>query len=262
MVDVRPMSESLSIEQLVAHPVEHEGERVVTLVQVDEVHGRPAGTAYRNFRENRERFVEGRHYFTARSGDLATKSVGNPDIEQILLTERGYLLLVKSFRDDLAWDVQERLVDGYFRARGIQSWTPAAFAELAATAATQAAQVTVRMLKEWFSEQETKREERRHEQAFIPPWLAKNTRKSLTDLAKLRSVQLGRKASSERLFLELDLRARLNYPKITGNSWDNFPFHRQSDLNSGLETLRREICRSQPPQSDLPFAAVRPAPEA
>jgi len=33
------------------------------------------------------------------------------------LTERGYLLLVKTFRDQLAWQVQEQLVEGYFRDR-------------------------------------------------------------------------------------------------------------------------------------------------
>lgn len=32
-----------------------------------------------------------------------------------LLTESGYLMLVKSFTDDLAWDVQRQLVNSYFR---------------------------------------------------------------------------------------------------------------------------------------------------
>jgi hypothetical protein len=36
----------------------------------------------------------------------------------ILLTESGYLLLVKSFTDDLAWSVQRQLVNGYFKAIG------------------------------------------------------------------------------------------------------------------------------------------------
>lgn len=34
-----------------------------------------------------------------------------------LITETGYLMLVKSFTDDLAWKVQRELVDTYFKAR-------------------------------------------------------------------------------------------------------------------------------------------------
>ena len=42
---------------------EHNGQRVVTLKEIDEVHQRPEGTAKRNFSENRERFIEGTDYF-------------------------------------------------------------------------------------------------------------------------------------------------------------------------------------------------------
>ena len=34
-----------------------------------------------------------------------------------VLTERGYLLVAKSFNDDLSWKVQDQLVDTYFKAR-------------------------------------------------------------------------------------------------------------------------------------------------
>lgn len=36
----------------------------------------------------------------------------------ILLAESGYLMLVKSFTDDLAWQVQRQVVNGYFRQAG------------------------------------------------------------------------------------------------------------------------------------------------
>ena len=36
-----------------------------------------------------------------------------------LITEQGYLMLVKSFTDDLAWTVQRQLVNGYFKTRKI-----------------------------------------------------------------------------------------------------------------------------------------------
>ncbi len=74
---------------------------------MDQVHGRPDETAGRNFRaaKAKERMVEGRHYFhlTAeqiRSSDEFRRTANPNGI--VLLTERGYLVLVKSFTDDLA----------------------------------------------------------------------------------------------------------------------------------------------------------------
>jgi len=116
-----------AIERLKAVPLERLGQRVITLGMMDEVHGRPRGTAKRAFREHKEKLVEGRHYFPIASGELRTGNVpnpGNPSTLQPLLTERGYLVLVKTFRDDLAWQVQEELVEGYFRAREHQVGDP------------------------------------------------------------------------------------------------------------------------------------------
>jgi len=39
----------------------------------------------------------------------------------ILMTQRGYLLLVKSFADELSWQVQDMLVDGYFEGQRLAS---------------------------------------------------------------------------------------------------------------------------------------------
>lgn len=33
------------------------------------------------------------------------------------MTERGYLMLVKAFTDDLSWKVQDELISGYFKAK-------------------------------------------------------------------------------------------------------------------------------------------------
>lgn len=113
---------STQIDKLKAAPLEHLGQRVITLGQMDEAHERPDGTAGRAFRKHRSRLVEGADYFTVEAGRLATRNVGNPgnpSTMQPLLTESGYLLLVKTFRDDLAWQVQRELVAGYFRAQSI-----------------------------------------------------------------------------------------------------------------------------------------------
>lgn len=102
---------------------EYMGQRIVTFKDVDQVHGRPEGTARKRFNENRERFIEGTDFFRIRPGDEADsalsvfRTVGIPPMGITLLTETGYLMLVKSFTDDLAWTVQRELVRGYFRAR-------------------------------------------------------------------------------------------------------------------------------------------------
>ena len=105
---------------------EYQGERVVTFKDIDEVHGRPNGTAGRNFRENRQRFIEGTDYYKI-SPDEFRRAFGENSMDKrqtnliTLLTESGYLMLVKSFTDDIAWSVQRQLVNSYFRVKQIIS---------------------------------------------------------------------------------------------------------------------------------------------
>ncbi len=109
----------------VGHTVEvgivtYKGENVLTLSMIDEVHNRRSGAASDRFRENRERFIEGKHYHMvpyAEAEALKPYGVDVPTRGLILITKRGYLLLVKSFTDDLAWEVQEQLVDHYFEGQ-------------------------------------------------------------------------------------------------------------------------------------------------
>lgn len=101
--------------------VEFQGQRVVTLAMMDEVHDRPEGTARKRFNDNKDRLIEGRHFFKVCASEIRTHKIldispkSHEDVT--LLTERGYLVLVKSFTDDLAWQVQEDLVDDYFRGK-------------------------------------------------------------------------------------------------------------------------------------------------
>ena len=96
---------------------EFSGQRVVTFKEIDAVHGRPDGTARKRFNDNREHFIEGEDYFV-RNSDEAKNEFGITAPNGLtLITESGYLMLVKSFTDDLAWNVQRELVKGYFRAK-------------------------------------------------------------------------------------------------------------------------------------------------
>lgn len=103
------------------HPVpvkEWNGKRVVTFKDIDTVHSRADGTARRNFNKHKERFIEGEDFCKITPNEFRT-AIGSMDDRQTnditLITESGYLMLVKSFTDDLAWHVQRQLVNNYFR---------------------------------------------------------------------------------------------------------------------------------------------------
>lgn len=100
---------------------EYQGKRVVTFKDIDTVHKRREGTASRNFNQNRNRFIEDVDFFKIKITDNEIRSQfgisPNAGGTVMLITETGYLMLVKSFTDELAWKVQRELVDSYFRTR-------------------------------------------------------------------------------------------------------------------------------------------------
>jgi hypothetical protein len=110
-------------------PIEYGGVRVMTLAMIDQVHQRPEGTARRNFSEHRARLIDGEDFFELTADEIRTQSLGDvfpPRTgKAMLLTETGYSMLVKSFTDDLAWDVQRQLVKSYF-AKPAQAADPLA----------------------------------------------------------------------------------------------------------------------------------------
>lgn len=99
---------------------EYKGVPVVTFRDIDEVHQRKDGTARRNFNKNRARFVEGVDFYKVCTDEIRRSNIAEisdkttKDIT--FITESGYLMLCKSFTDDLSWKVQRELVNGYFRS--------------------------------------------------------------------------------------------------------------------------------------------------
>ncbi|MBR5129217.1 MAG: ORF6N domain-containing protein [Firmicutes bacterium] len=98
-------------------------QRVVTFKDIDEVHERPKGTASRNFKSNKKHFIKDVDYYLVIHEDFNGRNSSNgekaafgviPPKGLTLLTESGYLMVVKSFTDDLSWEVQRRLVNNYF----------------------------------------------------------------------------------------------------------------------------------------------------
>ena len=74
---------------------EYEGKRVVTFKDIDMVHGRPEGTAGRNFRSNRKHFIEGEDFFNIKPDEIRRVGITSPN-GGIVVTESGYLMLAKS----------------------------------------------------------------------------------------------------------------------------------------------------------------------
>jgi len=99
----------------------YSGQRVLTFKDIDTVHQRPDGTAGRNFRENRKHFIENVDCFKVCASEIRTHKIIDLSVKAhediTLVTETGYLMIVKSFTDDLAWAVQRQLVNAYFRSR-------------------------------------------------------------------------------------------------------------------------------------------------
>jgi hypothetical protein len=112
-------AKSVTIVDTTIPVIEYQGQRVITLAMVDRLHRRPDGTAKRNLADNKERFVEGKHFYLidySKKYEFRTFGIDIPPRGLTVLTERGYSMLVKSFSDDFAWEVQEQLVDSYFDA--------------------------------------------------------------------------------------------------------------------------------------------------
>jgi len=106
----------VTIEGAALPVLEINHQRVLTLAMVDDVHGRPTGTARKRFNDHKSRFIKEEDYFV-RNTDEAQKMGFVAPNGLILLTESGYLMLVKSFTDELAWKVQRSLIQHYFRVK-------------------------------------------------------------------------------------------------------------------------------------------------
>ncbi|MGG7058749.1 ORF6C domain-containing protein [Clostridium tertium] len=104
---------------------EFNGQRVVTFKDIDMLHERVEGTSNKRFIDNKKHFIEKEDYFEI-TGEtlrqfkrLPNFGIGEKASKLILITESGYLMLVKSLQDDLAWKVQRELVNNYFRVKEV-----------------------------------------------------------------------------------------------------------------------------------------------
>lgn len=106
---------------------EYKKERVVTAWDIAKVHGREVKRINEIFKNNIDKFILKEDYFFLTpnefSGSFKTAQdfIPNNVKEIVLFTESGYLMLVKTFNDDLSWDIQRQLVKGYFKLKELKS---------------------------------------------------------------------------------------------------------------------------------------------
>lgn len=98
---------------------EYNGKRVVTFKDIDMAHDRPDGTARATFNRNKEHFILGEDYFVCQTHEAKELFGISAPNGVALITEQGYLMLVKPFTDDLSWKVQKQLVSSYFKVQKI-----------------------------------------------------------------------------------------------------------------------------------------------
>ena len=114
--------------------LEHNSIRVMTTEQLAEAYGCRAIHIQQNFKNNRERFVEGKHYFKLEGADLKAFKDSLENIESvvgsrapalILWTKRGAARHSKMLGTERAWDVFDELEESYFNP--MKNMTPEEF---------------------------------------------------------------------------------------------------------------------------------------
>lgn len=111
------MNDVVTIENTEMQIREYNGQRVVTFKDIDRAHQRKGGTARNAFNRNKKHFVRNEDYFVCKTYEAKELYGITAPNGLTVLTESGYLMLVKPFTDDLSWSVQRQLVNTYFKAK-------------------------------------------------------------------------------------------------------------------------------------------------
>jgi len=119
--------------------IEHQNQRILTTAQLATAYGTDEKRISENFVNNKDRYTEGKHFYSLSGEQLKAFKEGSPQIAEYLKyapsvylwTEKGAWLHAKSLNTDRAWEAYEKLVDDYFRVLAIvpQYHLPATFHE-------------------------------------------------------------------------------------------------------------------------------------
>lgn len=120
-MDTKNNTQIVAIGETSIPVIEYRGKRVVTLAIMDHTHQRAEGTARKRFNDHKDKVAEEEDYYrltfqeVTSLSEFRTAGIQANSQGLIVLTQSGYLMLVKSFTDDLAWKVQRELVNRYFQ---------------------------------------------------------------------------------------------------------------------------------------------------
>lgn len=109
-------------------PLVWNNERVLTTKQIAEAYGCKEKQIRQNFNNHKDRYKEGKHYYTLKGSDLkffkdyvnSMEYVDNIDLvdkrapHTTIYTKKGAFMAAKLIDTDKAWDMYEQLVDHYF----------------------------------------------------------------------------------------------------------------------------------------------------
>ncbi len=102
---------------------EWKGQRVVTAWDISKLHEREVREVIQQFERNKKRLLSEEDYFIIPKEKISESQIVIQDfipnnVKEIpVFTESGYLMLVKTFTDDLSWKIQRMLVKSYFKLK-------------------------------------------------------------------------------------------------------------------------------------------------
>lgn len=103
--------------------IEHQNQRVLLTRQLAESYETDSKSISYNFNHNRDKYLEGKHYFLLQGDELKAfrefHDLPNNLNKVYLWTERGALLHAKSLNTDKAWEVYDNLVEYYFKVKSM-----------------------------------------------------------------------------------------------------------------------------------------------
>ena len=114
--------------EVLTNPIEQDGQRVLTTAQLAEYYETDTKVILKNFNRNRDRFIEGKHFYCLTGDELKEFKATRQNDDQLkfapsiyLWTEKGALLHAKSLNTDKAWEVHDFLIDTYFRVQELKT---------------------------------------------------------------------------------------------------------------------------------------------
>jgi|GEM_PF-2704566 len=127
-----PTPVAASVESLPA--IVYRGQPVITTDRLAGMYGVMVKNIQNNFQQNKERFTEGKHFFRVAGEELTNLQavlngvqICSSKVRRLLLwTAKGSARHAKMLNTDSAWDVYERMEDGYFEIleQGAAQGTP------------------------------------------------------------------------------------------------------------------------------------------